>query len=771
MFRSRAVLVIGLILLLLQVGAKPSAAQSYEIGSVVVEGNSAVESSLIAAVAGLTSGTKLSSTAVQEAIRRVYGLGLFSDVKVAGEFSGGRINLKITVVEFPRLAAMKFEGNKSIKDKKLKEKLTVFEQQTVGPSQIRNNIEVIKKLYREEGYFLADVEAESEPLDSNRVALRFKIKENEKIKIRQVEFEGNQFFDDGKLRGQMKTKAGGFLRSGSFKREQFEDDKDKVIEFYRKRGFIDASVTGDSIAIDPDGKKMVLFVRVNEGNRYYFGDVTFKGNEVYKTELLQGQIKFRKGDVYNQEKFEESMSDLYSVYQEDGYIHVRMIDNVQTVDSILNIELEISEGVPAHINKVFIEGNSKTKEKVIRRELFSRPGQTFQRSILMRSLRNVMLLNYFSNVEPDVRNLPNGDIDLVFKVEEKPTGQIQAGAGYSGQDKLVGTLGLGIPNFRGEGQNVNLDWSFGSRRNSISLSFTEPWLLDTPTTLGFDVFSINRNVQYTDEEWTEGTRGLGVRLGRRLRWPDDYFRASVRYSLEEFRYYDFNQTYRDRYKDDPLSLLRFENDWSTTSTLGLTIVRDSRDLSQFATKGSLHQLSSEVSGWALGGDYRYHKHIFDMARYLRVWWNVVLAGKVRIGWVDSPYGYDGIPYGERFAPGGTYQDGVIRGYDDASIGPRNSRGGYMRGRSEIIYNMELQVPIVNQQIYALLFADAGNAWESGRAVKPFDLDRYDGLKKSVGAGFRIVIPGLGTIGFDFGYGYNNPSGAEWKPHFQLGTTF
>ncbi len=771
MFRSQAVLVIGLTVMLLLAAAAPSAAQSYEIGSVVVEGNSAVESSLILSVAGLTSGTKLSSTAVQEAIRRVYGLALFSDVKIEGEFAGGRINIKITVVEFPRLAAVKFSGNKAIKDKDLKEKLTIFEQQTVGPSQIQNNIETIKKQYRQEGYFLAEAEAESKLIDSSRVEITFKIKENEKVKIRLVEFEGNQVFNDGKLRGKMKTKADGFFRSGSFKREQFEEDKDKIVEHYRKNGFIDAAITNDSIAIDPDGKRMVLYVTVSEGNRYYFGDVTFKGNEVFKTDLLAKQMKFDKGDIYDHEKFEESIGEIYSVYQEDGYIHVRLIDNVQTVDSTLNIELEISEGVPAHINKIYIEGNSKTKEKVIRRELFSRPGQTFRRSVLMRSLRNVMLLNYFGNVEPDIRNLPNGDIDMVLKVEEKPTGQIQAGAGYSGQDKLVGTLGLGIPNFRGEGQSVNLDWSFGSRRNSISLSFTEPWLLDTPTTLGFDVFSVNRNVQYTDEEWTEGTRGLGARIGRRLRWPDDYFRISFRYSLEEFRYYDFNDVYKERYKNSPYSLMRFENSWSTTSTFGVTIVRDSRDLSQFATSGSLHQLSSEVSGWALGGDYKYHKHIFDMARFYRIWWQVVLAGKVRIGWVDSPGGYEGIPYGERFAPGGTYQDGVIRGYDDASVGPRDSNGGYLRGRSEIIYNLELQVPIVSQQIYALLFADAGNAWESGRAVKPFDLDRYDGLKKSVGAGFRIIIPGLGTIGFDFGYGYNNPEGAEWKPHFQLGTTF
>ncbi len=747
------------------------AQQSYEVASVVVEGNRAVEASLISSVAGLTQGMKLTSTSVQEAIRRIYALGLFSDVQVAGEFAGGRINIKITVVEQPQIAGINFDGNKSLKSDKLKEKLSIFERQTVSPSQITNNVEALKKFYRSEGYHLAEITPETKTLDSNRVEITFKVKENEKIKIRAIEFEGNSAFSDGALRGQMKAKPKGFFRSGTFKDDEFEADKEKIVDYYRKRGFIDASVTGDSIAIDPDGKNMVLFVQVNEGNRFYYGDVTFKGNDIFKSDLLQRQLKFDRGDIYNNEKFEESMTNLYSVYQEDGYIHVRIIDNVQTNDSTLNIEFEISEGVPAHINKVFVEGNTKTKEKVIRRELYSRPGQIFKRSMLMRSLRNVMLLNYFSNVEPDVQNLPDGDIDVVFKVTEKPTGQVQAGAGYSGQDKLVGTLGLGIPNFRGNGQNVNLDWSFGSRRNSISLSFTEPWMFDTPTSFGVDVFSVNRELSFGDEEFTEGTRGLGLRLGRRLTWPDDYFRITGRYTLEEVRYYDFNQTYRDNNKDNPNSLLQYENDWQTTSALGATIVRDSRDLSQFATAGSLVQLSSEVSGWALGGDWKYHKHVFDAAKYKRLYWKFVLAGKVRVAVIDSPDGDSRIPYSERFAPGGTYQDGVIRGYEDGTVGPTSSTGAILRGRSSLIYNLELQMPIVDQQIYVLAFADAGNAWLSGKAMKPFDFDRFDGLKKSVGAGFRIVIPGLGTIGFDFGYGYNNPDGAGWKPHFQLGTTF
>lgn len=759
--------------LLVLVVASGAHAQAYKVTTLEVEGNRSVETSLITAVSGLQQGATLSSTSAQQAIKQIYALGLFSDVAIDGELAGGGIRLKITVKEHPKVKVLKIEGNKHIKFADIKPHLAVYENQPAGPHRIAASCDAIKNLYRKEGYYLADVTTETKSLDSNSVELTLKVKENEKVKIRSIDFAGNTVFDDGKLQGEMKSRPGGFLRSGSFKQDQFEEDKEKIIQYYNKKGYLDASITGDSIGVTPDGKGLNITIFVTEGNRYYFGDVTFVGNEKFKNETLQKQLKFKKGDIYNSEKFDESVTNLYTVYQDEGYIHARIIDNPQTVDSVRQLSFEISEGMPAHINKVLIEGNTRTREKVIRRELFSRPGDIFRRSVLMRSMRNVMVLNYFNpeKTTPDVKYLPNGDIDLLVKVEEKPTGQVQAGAGYSAQDKLVGTLGLGIPNFRGNGQSVNLDWAFGSRKTSVSLSFTEPWMFDRPTSMGFDIFDVTRVLDYTDGEFSEESRGLGLHVGRRLRWPDDYFRISARYTLEKIRYFDFDSTYRAIYADNSYSLLKYENLWQTTSVAGITLTRDSRDLSQFATSGSLLSLSSEYSGGPLGGDWLYHKHVFDAAKYVRLWWKLVLAAKARVGVVDSPDGDTKIPYTERFAPGGTSTDGIIRGYDEYTVGPKNPSGAYLRGRSELVYNVELQAPIVPQQIYALVFADAGNSWLAGRQIRPFDLDRFDGLRKSVGAGFRINIPGVGTIGFDFGYGYNRPDKAKWKPHFQFGATF
>jgi outer membrane protein insertion porin family len=771
--RQNTLLSISSLLLLLLLGAAVQAQQGYPVNAIEVEGNHNVESSLIRSVSGLKVGMQASATAIQEAIRRIYGLELFDDVAIDGEVAGGGIKLRIVVKEYPKLQELDFQGAKHVKPKDIKEKLTISENQVISPNQIQKNLEIIKDLYRDKGYHQAQVTSVVDSLPDNQIRLTYKISEKEKVKIRAINFEGNLAFDDGKLRGQMSNKPKGFLRSGSFNEDKFEQDKEKIVDFYHKHGYLDAAILGDSISVDPDGKRMVIDIDVYEGERFYFGDVTFSGTEHLRPEFLRKQLHFNTGDVYNSEKYDKSLEDIYAAYYEEGYIHTRIYDQTQTVDSTVSINMDITEGVPAKIHTVSIVGNHKTKEKVIRRELYSQPGQIFRRSLLMRSLRNVMVLNYFGNVEPDLKQLPNGDVDLVFKVEEKTTGTIQAGAGYSDYDKLVGTMSLGIPNFMGNGQNVSLDWTFGSNRNSIQLSFTEPWFLDTPTSVGIDLYNVNRRNVLFDGEFTENNRGFGLNLGRRLRWPDDYFKVYLRYRLEDDRLYDFDDTYRANHplSDDPYSLLQYENKFYRTSAMSISIIRDSRDLAQFATSGSNISYSIEYSGGPLGGNWLYHKHIFEANKFTRLYWKFVLATKVRIGVIDSPDGDSKIPYTERFAPGGTYGDGVIRGYDDRSVGPRSASGAYLRGRSMLVYNVELQVPIVEQQIYGLLFADAGNAWLTGRAIKPFDLDRYDGLKKSYGAGFRIVVPGIGTLGFDFAYGLNNPTGAAWKPHFQIGTTF
>ena len=597
----------------------------------------------------------------------------------------------------------------------------------------------------------------AEAAEKNRVILTYKISEGQKVQVKKIEIQGNRAFSDGSIRKAMDTKEKRWWRSGKFERGKYEEDKTKIIDFYQKEGYIDAAIISDSLWYGPSKKNLFIWLTMAEGKRYRVGEIALQGNKLFSNAELSSKFQLEEGDVYNQEKYEETLSNIYTSYQEQGYLYTQVLDRRVPKDSLVNISFDIIEGDPARVHKILISGNTKTKEKVIRRELVIKPGQIFKRSAFLRSHREVYYLNFFGNVLPDYQTLPNGDIDLIFQVEEKPTGQAQVGVGYSERDKLVGTIGLGIPNLFGNGQRLDFTWDFGKVRQNVSIGFTEPWFLDTPTSAGFDLYQSSR--RWTNY-YTEVRRGGDLRIGRRLSWPDDYFRIYWKYRLEDVEYNEFASSYNPPEEYD----LR-EISWpQRTSSTTITLIRDSRDLPEFATMGSVHSLSSEFAGGILSGDVNYHKHIFDSAWYFQNFWKFTLMLKSRVGFVDTYKSSQSVPFSERFMPGGTSYDGMIRGYDNRSVGPEQN-GTEIGGRTMLIFTLEYQLPIVQQQIYGLLFADAGNAWRNVAETDPTD------LKRSAGVGIRIVAPMLGVIGFDLAYGFDNVPRGEWHPHFQLGTSF
>ncbi len=791
--------------------------------AVEMEGNRIASNTLILGVSSIQEGVSLTPTLVAETIRRLYGLGIFSDVSIEAEEVTGGLKVYIVVKELPKLSGLEFHGNKKFKTKKLKRKLGLGVGGYISPYLIQQKVNEIHEMYAKKGYFQAKITPELKyNADSTEAELIFNIKENTKVKVEKVVLTGNVRVPAKKLIKKMRNRKHGFLRSSDFSEEDYDEDLEKIVQEYHKRGFIDAYIVSDSTSIDTTRNRMTIYLEVYEGPRYYFGKAHFKSNEVIKTPLLRKQLKFKEGDVFNDKKYTESLEQLYAVYSDQGYLHVRIMDERSTrADSIIDITYDITEGLPSHVRLVNIVGNRKTKEKVIRREISMLPGEIFNRSLLIRSIRDVMALNFFENVEPTPLPLPNGDVDLEFKVKEKPTGQISAGAGYNSQDKLVGTIGMAIPNFRGNGQNLSFNIDIGSRRNSFSLSFTEPWLFGRPTLFGVSAFAMNRR-WFTD--YTEGRRGGSVRIGRRLRWPDNYFRLYAAYRLEQTRFFDFDDTfiqsnsYRSYYWYDassgddvpnrdmligskyydpyPGSLLEFEDQWLTASRFSLTVVRDSRNLPEFATSGTKVAYTIENIGGILGGFWNYQKHDITVAKFFPVIGDIALAAKVEYGVITSPKGDNRILITDRFTPGGTAYDGIVRGYDDGSLTPdsiviRDTSFYYadtnavigvdppldttftsyttrVRGKYMLITNVELQVPLVPNQIYGLLFFDAGNSWLHRSDIKPFT-----GLYKGIGFGFRIRMPGMGTLGFDFGYPLDDVEGQKrsLKPHFQFGTTF
>lgn len=733
--------------------------------SVSVDGLQSADTFLVLNSSGLVQGDILMPGLVQDAVKGVYSLGLFSDVEIDADAVEGGIRLHIRVVEYPKLRNLKFSGNKKIKKKTLEEKVTLFEGRLVSPGEIKNNVERIKKLYAEKGYLLVGVEPETGPVadKAGLVDLEFRISEGKKVKIGRITFSGNEVFPDKKLRGKISTKQKSFLRSGGFDTEKYLEDKDKIAAFYKEKGYIDAVVLGDSIWYSDDKTRMFINLRLKEGTKYYFGNLAWEGNAIFKDEEFQDKVKFKYGQIYNQKQYDDTMFKFHELYQDQGYWYAQIDEDTQARGDTIDFHWKITENNPVSIRLINIVGNTKTREKVIRRELTIKPNTIFKRSALGRSLREVMILNFFGDAVPEFEFLPNGDIDLKISVEEKPTGQFSVGAGYSARDKMVATIGLGIPNLFGTGQTATLNTELGKNRNTFDLSYTEPWLLDTPT-------SVSGNLYLQQRRWydwfTERRYGGSVQVGRRLRWPDSFFRAFWGYRLERVSYIDISARYKEDNIDNPYSVDKLK--WPlTTSSASITVIRDSRDLPQFPTAGSVISGRWEMAGTVLGGNWNFYKQIYTAEYYKKVFWKVVVMGRAKYGEMGGIYhGDKDIPYSERFAPGGVDPDGTIRGYDDGRIGPRDVNGAYLRGRYELIYNFELTVPISNQQFYVLLFADAGNAYLKLQDIRPFK--RY---YRSVGPGFRIVIPMIGIMGFDFGYAFDGLNKGQWQTHFQIGRGF
>lgn len=798
---------------------------NYTVVEMEVVGNRVATNSLILGVSSIYKGSSLTPTDIQETIHRLYGLGIFSDVQIQAEEVMGGVKVYIIVKELPKLIGLDFSGNDKIKTKDLREKLGLGVGGYISPYLIHQKKQDILKAYSEKGYFQAQVSHKLEyNEDSTEASLKYLIKENSKVKVEKVVLTGNKRVEANDLIKKMRNRKRGFLKSSDFAQEKYDEDLEKIIKEYHKKGFADAYLVSDSTVIDTASNRMTVYLEVYEGPKYYFGEVTFKNNQQLPSHILKKGLKYDEGEIFNQEKYQESIYELYTAYQEIGYLHTRIIDEkVTRLDTILDITYDITEGLPSHINLVKIVGNVKTKDRVIRREISSLPGQVFNRSRLIRSVRDIMALNYFNNVEPIPIDLPNGDVDIEFKVEEKQTAQVSAGAGYNSQDKLVGSFGMGIPNLRGNGQSLNFNMDFGTNLSSFSISFTEPWFMGRPTLLGTNIYTLKRRWY---DDYTEARQGGSIRLGRRLRWPDNYFRIYASYRLERNRFYDYDDTYKNNnsykavtyfdlnndgsynvdsgdfivndtvYGPYPGSIIEYFEEWNTASRLSLNIIRDSRNLPQFATSGSVISYTFENTGGILGGFWKYQKHLLSLSKFIPLFWGMAIAAKVEYGVVTSPAGDNRILVSDRFNPGGTAYDGIVRGYDDGVLTPDSLvtqsdttfRVHYLseidstllvdtlytpyrvrvRGKYMLVSNIELQIPIATNQFYGLLFFDAGNSWLNADDIKPIT-----GLYRGVGFGFRIVVPGMGTIGFDFGYPldqYRNES-KSLKPHFQYGTTF
>ena len=768
---------VTLIFALLWVASVPGAEVIHKI---YIYGAEHTSPELIRVNSGLHEGDIYSTARLEDAVKSIYKLGNFEDVRIVSQKVPTGYDVEIRVVELPRIESIEFEGNKKLSDDELRKTITLTEGGFLSPAALFESIKKIEDKYLDKKRYGVKVRYDiKEGSQKDFKKLVFIIDEGKDKRVKKIEFVGNKAFSDKKLRGEMDTKPRGFLRSGKFDPDKYQQDLQNIEDFYHNHGYITASIVADSVIEKEDG--IYIKIYIDEGKKYYLKNVKFAGNNVFDEKKLRSYLKLDPGDVFNQKKMDESVQNIYFAYSDEGYIHAQITPQNHISGDSVEVEIDIIEGPQAHIRLINIAGNTRTFEKVIRRELVIYPGQVFRRNLLILSQRNVYFLNYFEDVEPEFDVLPNGDVDVTLRVTEKPVGRFQVGAGYNAQDKLVGNISIGWPNVLGRGWSLDLNYEFGKLKNNFSISFTEPWLFDTPTSFGFDLY----NTQWIWEGYyTEHRTGGSIRIGRKL-WRPRFFSVYARYKLEEVSYTDIGENYTPSPAYDITQI-----DWPRwESSAMLTIERDSRDSRVFASKGSRNSISFESAGGPLGGQIEFQKLWLKSDWYFPAHKYVTLVAKAHLGLVANLVGDDpdAVPFGERFFPGGVSFDGQIRGYSDRSIGPvawttpeydssaiPDAAGHfplispstpYMPGgRAVLTLTAEIRFPIMKDQLYIAVFGDAGNAW-----LEPRQLNLRD-LKKSVGVGARFVIPMMGILGIDFGYGFDK-SRPGWETHFQIGPEF
>ncbi|MCS7258147.1 MAG: outer membrane protein assembly factor BamA [candidate division WOR-3 bacterium] len=714
------------------------------------------DSQFIIQASGLNIGSVYSQYDIAQAIKRLYSLRLFETIDIETTQVADGVKIHFRVKEFPIVKDVKFFGNRKIKTKEILDKTKIKIGDVATNDKLFEWKLSIQDLYKEKGFLLVNINVErTEPDSTNKTILIFQIDEGSKVVIKKISFFGNTAISANKLKRSMSNKEKNWYRKGYFNEENFKEDLEKIIDIYRENGFLDAKIVNYDLLLDSLYTKspgLQINIYLNEGSRYYIGKINFEGDSIIPRKNLESVLRIKSGQVYNAIKVNQSLSELYNLYSEEGYIYAQIAPQENIRNDTIDIKYNILENRPARIRLVIIEGNERTHDKVIRRQITTLPGSVFKRSEVIRSQRNIFNLGYFQDIKLDYRRADDeGNIDLIYQVKEKSSfGTIGAGVSYSAQDKLTGYIELTQPNFMGRGQQLSLKLEKGGKKTNVEFSFTEPYLFDMPLTWGFDLSYLTRVYDYYDKE--EKSVGMSFALPFFLDYTKIY--SSLRVSDA----YVPASSIRSNYQPTgPYNIYR-DTIHKTTFTPMLNFVRDSRDYIYNPLSGSLLSYSIELSTI----DILYHRQIFDGSIYLPFLKKFCIMLRMRLGLIEGLTNRDTVPIYERFYAGGTGLDG-IRGYPDRSLGVYEGRYN-IGGKVINLYSLEYRFR-PSPQLAFLAFYDAGNTWNS---IKELNLSN---LKRGAGIGVRLEIPMLGLIGFDLGYGFDRDGKGKWEPHLQIGRTF
>ena len=844
--------------------------QEYEIGGIVVEGAKFVDGSMLSMIAGLRVGDKVKVPGddFSTAVKKIWDQGMFEDVAInATDFVGNKVFLQIVIKERPRVSKFSFKGIKKSEADEIRNKINLSRGDIATDHLLTKTRRIIEDYYYDKGYLNVniDIEQTADTARESYIDMRINIDKGPKVRIGQINVYGNENMSEGQILAAMKeTKQRGhfdpltplgplvvntvanvvtlkplkaitgveeyfydnyrprIFKASRYLESNFKDDEQKIIEKYNAKGYRDAIIVRDSV-YKIDDRNVGIDLVIDEGDKYYYRDISWTGNTKYTAETLNSVLGIKKGDVYNKElltknlTYSETSLDISSLYMDDGYLFFR-VDPVEVCvenDSI-DLEIRLHEGKQARISNVTLKGNTKTFDHVVLREIYTRPGQLFSRSDVTRTIRELATLGFFNqeSINPDVKpNYVDNTVDIEYSVEEAAADQVRFSAGY-GYQMLILQAGLQFSNFSmrnlfnksawkpipvGDGQKLGINvTTYGSRFINYGISFTEPWLGGRkPNSLSVSLYQSfysngqDRKIIVDGKKeknpnfgWFQMT-GFTIGLGRRLTWPDDYF--SVYQGVNLMRY-NLNK-YKPAYFE-----IGDGNGKFNLISYNFVLSRNSVSQPLYPRNGSEFQLGLEITppyslftnknytGLSDNEKYKWiemHKWTFKAVWYSELYDKLVLMTRVRFGYLGHYNSQIGATPFHRFYLGGDGLSNVsmdsreligMRGYKNESLTPgyyinSNMGGGDMYTK----YTMELRYPLsLNPQatIYALTFLEAGNCWLGFKDFNPFD------VKRSAGLGVRIYLPMFGLLGLDWGYGFDDVYGTTGNNgsqfHFSIG---
>jgi len=723
------------------------------VKAIEVEGNKTISMATILSKIKIRVGQEYLQNIVSDDIKRLYNTGYFSDVRVDRKEYQGGFKVVFYLTEKPIVEKITFSKIRHFHPRAIENKIKTKKGRFLDPKTLKDDIKTIEELYAKKGLTSATVAVKTS-LDeaTNKASLNFVIEEGRRTQIGKLNITGNRSFPDKRILKAIKTRPHGLFRSGYLKEEILKEDMDRIQAFYSQNGFIDAKA---SYALEELRKgRLILNIQIEEGQRYYVGDIAVAGNNVLTTpEILAAMKTTTVGRPFSREKLEEDISSIRTLYFDKGYIFAEIKESTSLGPETGKVELrlDVSEGQVAYVEQVKIEGNTRTRDIVIRREVRLYPGDQFDGAKLRRSKERLRNLGYFEDVNYDVEDTAYPDRkNLIVQVKEAKTGSLSFGGGYSTIDKIIGFVEIeqknfdftNWPTFTGGGQRLSLRAETGSVRNDVRLSFTEPWIFDYPISGGFDVYRMERDRERdVGYAYDEKRVGGNLRFGKEI---SEYVSAGITYRLEEITISDL--------ESGVSADLAKEAGENTVSAAGFTLTRDTRDNVFNPTQGLLLTGTVDVAGGLFGGDKDFVRFQDKASLVIPFKYESVLELSVRTGFADAYGDSDSVPIFERFFAGGARS---IRGYNERKVGPIDSVSeDPVGGESLLVANAEYTIPLIDF-IKLAAFFDTGNVWSK--------LDQFGsgGFKSGTGLGFRVKTP-IGPINLDYGYPLNDEPGEEQR---------